>query len=101
LTERSARQYRSISQNPNCQQLDAAGIAYSVLIKDWQEYYSEQQAADVRSLEDNEAADVPKYFRYGAMGGFLILNESVPAAGFDDIIVPFVGCEEGFHRRNE
>jgi carboxypeptidase T len=56
------------------QQLDAAGIAYSMLIKDWQKYYSEQQAADVRSLTQR-SADVPKYFRYGSMGGFLILNE--------------------------
>lgn len=54
--------------------LETAGIAHSVLIKDWQKYYAEQQASDVQSLR-KISADVPKYFRYGAMGGFLILDE--------------------------
>lgn len=55
-------------------ELDKAGIAYSILINDWNKYYSERQAQEVvqpTQLSD----DTPKYFRYGSMGGFLIYDE--------------------------
>ncbi|MFA5832503.1 MAG: M14 family zinc carboxypeptidase [Bacteroidota bacterium] len=54
--------------------LDDAGIHYSVQINDWQQYYAEQQQQDSFSKQQF-AADVPKYFRYGSMGGFLIFDE--------------------------
>ncbi len=54
--------------------LQQSGINYSMLIKDWDRFYSEQQRDDIPSLFKT-ADNVPKYFRYGAMGGFLILSE--------------------------
>ncbi len=58
------------------QQLDKAGISYSITIKDWQAYYAEQQKQEThRSAKIS--ADVPKYFRYGSMGGFLTYTEVV------------------------
>lgn len=56
--------------------LDHAGIHYSILIKDWQQYYSEQQKLDQYSPAAISADD-PKYFRYGSMGGFLVYDEVV------------------------
>ncbi|MFZ4619673.1 MAG: M14 family zinc carboxypeptidase [Bacteroidota bacterium] len=54
--------------------MDTHAIPYNVQIPDWQIFYNEQQARDIPSLY-KMTDDVPKYFRYGAMGGFLIFDE--------------------------
>ncbi len=54
--------------------LDKNNLPYSVQIPDWQKFYDEQQARDIPSLF-KMTDDIPKFFRYGAMGGFLILDE--------------------------
>ena len=54
--------------------LTNAGIIYTVQIDDWQKYYMEQQAQE-HFFKQQLAQDVPKYFRYGSMGGFLIYSE--------------------------
>lgn len=44
-------------------------VPYSILIDDWQEYYSRSNEADLSPAR--LPADAPAYFRYGSMGGFL------------------------------
>ncbi len=57
-------------------QLDKANISYTITIKDWQQYYTEQQSLSTERILKT-ASDVPKYFRYGVMGGNLIYSEII------------------------
>ncbi|MBW7889061.1 MAG: immune inhibitor A [Bacteroidetes bacterium] len=56
--------------------LQENNIPYTVQIDDWKTFY-----ADKHSQKNNPSLaihnDVPKYFRYGAMGGFLTNNEVI------------------------
>ncbi len=52
----------------------AAGIRHSVTIPDWQKYFDEQQKAEIR-FPSVHADNVPQYFRYGVMAGFLVHDE--------------------------
>lgn len=54
--------------------LSKAGISFSYLIKDWKQYYDEQQRTE-QPVRFSSSDSVPKYFRFGSMGGFLIYNE--------------------------
>ncbi|HAP36566.1 MAG TPA: peptidase M14, partial [Bacteroidetes bacterium] len=58
------------------QQLDKAGITYTVQIQDWQKFYNERQLLESHR-STKIASNVPKYFRYGSMGGFLVYDEII------------------------
>ncbi len=49
------------------------GIPFTILIDDWQEYYTQTKAADL--FPTILPADAPAFFRYGSMGGFLTYTE--------------------------
>ncbi|MHB1049354.1 MAG: M14 family zinc carboxypeptidase [Bacteroidota bacterium] len=49
------------------------GVSYSILIDNWLDYYMRAQEADLSAAA--LPADVPAYFRYGSMGGFLTYAE--------------------------
>ncbi len=55
-------------------ELDTAGIPYSVLIHDWEQFYRDRQEKEP-PFRKIAADGVPKYFRYGSMGGFLKYDE--------------------------
>lgn len=56
--------------------LDESNVPYIVTIKDWQQYYNEQQSQQTERLSKT-SSDVPKYFRYGIMGGNLVYSEII------------------------
>ncbi len=58
------------------QTLDKAGITYTITINDWQKFYNERQLQEKVRLTKT-TSDVPKYFRYGSMGGFLTYIEVI------------------------
>ena len=56
------------------QSLSQHGIPFTVLIDDWAAYYAEQSRNDHPTFfKANDT--VPKFFRYGSMGGFLTMSE--------------------------
>jgi carboxypeptidase T len=69
------------------QELDKAEIIYTITINDWQKFYNERQLQEKVRLTKT-TSDVPKYFRYGSMGGFLTYTEVVQQLDSMNLLFP-------------
>jgi carboxypeptidase T len=76
------------------------GVSYSVLIDNWQEYYTRTKSADLSPMA--LPADAPAYFRYGSMGGFLTYTEVLQQIDSMSLLFPaLIAAKDSIGATNE